>query len=174
MFFVLLICCCFVVSGGGGGVFLAFCAMELTYCLFMFVFIGIYNSSFLGRYSAKLHVVILTYLTTVAATYHDIVYPYSAPHKHELHMSIIGKKIPVGIHFLRQLRATFNPAKRQYYNDVICNSVSVLLLNNYITLPTSCLVEPKCPHYPITSPPVTCLIHFVSFSTTKLNKLEMT
>ena len=41
-------------------------------------------------------------------------------------------------------------------------------------LPTSCSVEPKSPRYPITPPPVICLIHFVSFSTTKLNKLEMT
>ena len=67
--------------------------------------------------------------------------------------------------------ASVRKAKRQYYNDVICNCPSSKQLYN---VTNQLLGRTKSPHYPITSPPVTCLIHFVSFSTTKLNKLEMT
>ena len=51
---------------------------------------------------------------------------------------------------------------KQRDSTIMMRSVTVLLIN-YIKLPTSCSVGPKSPRYPITSPSVTCLIHYVSF-----------
>ena len=79
-----------------------------------------------------------------------------------------------GLTVYKELYSTQQTSTKQRDSFTMMRSVTALLLNNYITLPTSCSVELKSPRYPVTSPPVICLIHFVSFSATKLNKLEMT
>ena len=67
--------------------------------------------------------------------------------------------------------ASVRKAKRQYYNDVICNCPCSKQLYN---VTNQLLGRTKKSSLPSNTPLVICLIHFVSFSTTKLNKLEMT
>ena len=53
-------------------------------------------------------------------------------------------------------------AKRQFFNDVICNCNSSKQLNS---VTNQLLSRTKKSSLPKTSPPVICLIHFASFST---------
>ena len=63
--------------------------------------------------------------------------------------------------------ASVGKAKRQYYNDVICNCPSKQLQN--VTNQLLGKIK-KRPLYPTVSPPMICLIHCVSFSRAMLNK----
>ena len=88
----------------------------------------------------------------------------------QVRLSYTGVCLCVCVHACAHVRTCVHACVHASWRAIW--SVTVLLLNNYIALPTSCSVGPKSPRYPITSPPVICLIHFCQFFNNKVEQIR--